>query len=392
MSRAIPVVVVAFNRADSLSRLLKSLNNAIYEQNNIPLIISIDKGENKDVLDVAEAFVWEHGNKQVVYQKENLKLRKHILTCGDYALQYGNVIILEDDLIVSPFYYEYILKALEFTSDDNRIGGISLYNHRYNVVAFEPFEILDDSYDNWYLQFASSWGQAWTKHQWKEFKEWYAHDPQIDDREEVPAYVRSWPASSWLKYFTSFLIEKDKYFIYPKKSLTTNFGEAGTHIKKSNTDYQVILQREHIDFIFSKIDESECVYDAYFESIYLKRKFKEISKSVIIDLYGSKRENKICNDYDYILTRQILPYQIVEQYACHMRPHEENIIRDIRGNDFFLYDLGKKSENKSKFDGEKKVRYNLRFIDVPQYKYVLRMFLNKMQSGIQRRYRKFKLK
>ena len=98
MSKCLPVVVVAFNRARSLKRLLGSLNDAIYTVDDVPLIISIDKGDsNQDVLAVAESFVWEHGEKKVVYQETNLKLRKHVLQCGDYALKYGNVIVLEDD-------------------------------------------------------------------------------------------------------------------------------------------------------------------------------------------------------------------------------------------------------------------------------------------------------
>ena len=80
---AVPIVVVAFNRARSLARLLASLNNAVYEEDNVPLIISIDKGDNQDVLKTAEDFEWKHGQKTVVYQSENLKLRKHILKCGD---------------------------------------------------------------------------------------------------------------------------------------------------------------------------------------------------------------------------------------------------------------------------------------------------------------------
>ena len=38
-----PIVVVAYNRPKSLSRLLKSLSNANYFSNNIDLIISIEK-------------------------------------------------------------------------------------------------------------------------------------------------------------------------------------------------------------------------------------------------------------------------------------------------------------------------------------------------------------
>ena len=56
--------------------------------------------------------------------------------------------------------------AMEFSVNKKYIGGISLYNHELNVHTKENFKALDDGYDNWYFQFASSWGQAWSKANW----------------------------------------------------------------------------------------------------------------------------------------------------------------------------------------------------------------------------------
>lgn len=174
------IVVVAYNRPQSLKRILKFIGNAKYPDKNVPLIISIDKGDNEEVLNIANDFVWEYGEKIVDYQKENLKLRKHILKCGNWSKKFGSVIILEDDLIVSPYFYAYAQKALSFSTDKHYIGGISLYNHRWNVNVSEPFEISDDPFDNWYFQFASSWGEAWTKEQWISFLEWYEKNESKD--------------------------------------------------------------------------------------------------------------------------------------------------------------------------------------------------------------------
>lgn len=383
MDRVIPIVVVAYNRAKSVQRLLDSLNRARYERDDIPLIISIDRGENnQDVLEVAERFVWKHGEKTVVYQKENLKLRKHILKCADYSIEYGSVIILEDDLYVSEYFYDYAAQALDFSEKDDRIGGVSLYNHRFNVEASEPFEAIDDGYDNWYFQFASSWGQAWTKKQWCEFKTWYEQNPKLDDRQEVPAYVRRWPSSSWLKYFIAFLIEKNKYFIYPRKSLTTNFGDAGTHVNTDNTNHQVPLQNAPMKYVFSDLENSGAVYDAFFENITLK---KELNLDVCIDLYGMKPIGEACFNSEYLLTRRILPRKIVKEYACSMRPHEENILRGISGEDFFLYDMQVMERNDAKQDSVRKMQYNLRYIDRSQYRYVIRLFIDKTIGGLKRR-------
>lgn len=388
MSKKIPIVVVAYNRAKSLYRLLTSLNAAEYLVDDIPLIISIDRGEhNQDVLEVANEFVWKHGEKTVVYQKENLKLRKHILKCGDYALEYGNVIILEDDLFVSKYFYQYAESALAFSDLHDRIGGVSLYNHRFNVEASEPFEAIDDGYDNWYFQFASSWGEAWTEKQWRCFKEWYVQTPNVDNRNDVPEYVRGWPKSSWLKYFIAYLVEKDKYFIYPKKSLTTNFGEAGTHVNMSNTTHQVPLQNSPIRYRFSTLEESSSIYDAYFESVSVSNKVIN-DNYVAIDLYGKKDASLLACKYRYILSRNALPYKIEKRYGCDMRPHEENILHNITGNDFFLYDTDMPVSMRPHINRVGKVQYNLRYIDRSQYITVIHMFIKRTIDGAIRRYNK----
>lgn len=386
MSKCLPVVVVAFNRARSLKRLLSSLNDAAYIVDDVPLIISIDKGENnQDVLAVAEAFVWKHGEKKVIYQDKNLKLRKHVLQCGDYALKYGNVIVLEDDLYVSKYFYQYAEAALKFTQGNDRIGGISLYNHRFNVEASEPFEAVDDGYDNWYFQFASSWGEAWSKSQWERFKEWYEKNPDIDNRIQIPVYVRNWSQSSWLKYFIAYLIENDLYFLYPKKSLTTNFGEAGTHVNKNNTNHQVPIQNAEIAYKFSTLESSKAIYDAYYESVFLQGKVID-GQNVLVDLYGKKtiEPNKI----QYVVSRQSLPYKIIRKYGCNMRPHEENILRGIDGDDFFLYDMNRYVDTTPKVDVIRKAQYNLRYIDKKQYTAVISLFIRKTMDGMQRRLKK----
>ena len=70
------IVVVAYNRPKSLSRILSSLENANYPREPVPLIISIDWAEdNLDVLEIAKDFNWKFGEKKVIYQQMNLGLK-----------------------------------------------------------------------------------------------------------------------------------------------------------------------------------------------------------------------------------------------------------------------------------------------------------------------------
>ena len=341
----VAIVVIAYNREKSLGRLLHSLNLAMYPVDvDVPLIISVDKSENELVRKTADDFVWEHGTKNVKLHENNLGLKEHVLLCGNYTEQYDGIIVLEDDLYVAPAFYMYALAALKHVDDDDRIGGVSLYNHRLNVHVREPFEALDDGYDNYYFSFASSWGQAYTREQWAAFREWYeAHKDEDIASGNVPVNVSSWSEKSWLKYYIKYLIDTNKYFLYPRISYTTNFGDEGTHAAKSDNDLQVPLsgkrRAEREDFNFSTLDESGAVYDAYFENLRLKNYLSEYkAEDISIDLYGYKQDGALTR---YILSSRSLQFKIIQSYGRRLRPIDANIAMKLEGNDFFLYDREK---------------------------------------------------
>ena len=81
------IVVVTYNRPDSLKRLLGSLSKARYPD-GVPLVISIDGGDSheEEVVKIAGEFPWPHGKKEVICHEKNLGLRKHILTKVDVTL------------------------------------------------------------------------------------------------------------------------------------------------------------------------------------------------------------------------------------------------------------------------------------------------------------------
>jgi hypothetical protein len=167
------IVVVAYNRPKSLERILHSIQQAHFSNNSVPLIISIDKSGSDDVFEVARNFQWKHGVKKIIQHPQNLGLKEHILSCGDLTETYDEIILLEDDLFVSPYFYEYATKALGFYSNEEKIGGISLYSYDMAENGFYPFYPVNDNSDVYFVQIAASWGQAWNKKQWGDFRRWF---------------------------------------------------------------------------------------------------------------------------------------------------------------------------------------------------------------------------
>jgi hypothetical protein len=331
------IVVVAYNRPDSLKRILTSLTNAknIY---NVKLIISIDNSEpeNDDVRQIALDYSWPFGEKQVIYQEKKLGLRKHILQCGDLTREYGSVIILEDDLFVSPYFYNFTVEALEFYDPDEKIGGISLYSQPINDINDKPFNALADDSDVYFLQFPSSWGQAWTEKHWQPFRQWLEHHSDISDI-PIHKHVLSWSQSSWKKYFVAYLQDTKKFFVFPRLSFTTNFNDPGTHrLMNRDFDGQAQLAMADKSFRFKHLSESFCLYDSHFELfpesvVRFAPKLK--SYPFETDLYGLKDLNRI--DKPFVLTsRSVRKYE--HGFARALKPHDMNIVFNLEGHELFL--------------------------------------------------------
>ncbi len=327
------IVISAFNRPHSLQRLLSSLAQAEYLYKDIPLVISIDKSETDNVVQIAESFEWKFGVKHIVKHDAHLGLREHILYCGDLTATYGTVIILEDDLYVSPHFYSYTCQALSFYSQDkngSRIAGISLFNYEVAENGFGAFEPLPDGSDTYFVQIASSWGQCYTANQWNDFKVWLNTHSQILANENLPSYIIEWNQTSWKKHFVRYLIATERYFVFPRISLTTNFGDVGT-----NTDRKGLFQSQLLttkkQFQFSTVCQSGALYDAWFEmnpECFKKAAPMFAEYSLELDLYGTKRNNVIQSSY--IISSKTCS-QPLSSFGNELRPMLWNIIQQNPG-------------------------------------------------------------
>lgn len=334
----IPIVIAAYNRKASLIRLLLSLNNAIYPE-GIKLIISIDGGgdNNSDIIDIANKYEWRHGDKEIIKHEQNLGLREHIINCGRLSNSYDGIILLEDDLFVAPYFYDFIQTTQSKYSLEQSIAGVSLYSHLYNETACLPFTAVSDEYDVFFMQLACSWGQCWLSHQWQNFENWYDKNSKLDLSKDtdIPYDVRLWPDTSWKKYFIKFMIDENKFFVYPHISQVTNFGEAGQNHTGTNL-FQVPLQFGKNILNLPEFSSAISKYDAFCEI--LPNCLSKLNKELLeydfdVDLYGVKDKKEIKTEY--ILTTQKVTDPI-KCYGRYIKPHELNVIENIAGNDIFF--------------------------------------------------------
>jgi hypothetical protein len=381
------IVVVTYNRPNSLKRLLNSLQNAVYESKGITLIISIDYQDSDDhnkVVRLSNEFDWVYGEKEIIEHKKNLGLKTHVLCCGDLVNKFNSIIMLEDDLFVSPYFYSYTQKALNFYEKNDNIGGVSLYNHKRNFLNNLPFELIPDSNDVYFLQIASSWGQSWTKNQWSGFREWLASEGGGEVlSDNVPKYIRNWPNSSWLKMYINYLVVTNKYFVFPTKSLTTNFGDSGTHNTHKNTDFQVpIFYGDKFKLI--KFEDSFNVYDSYFEI--LPSSLKKLCSNFnaydfTIDMYGLKPLNVINTKYIISSKNQLKGEKSILFFGLELKPMILNLLYNVEGSVFSLGEVSKFEDSVKIFNIENQNIFNY-FIVKYSIKKHIKIFLSLIKSKI----------
>ena len=396
MEEEITIVIIAYNRPNSLKRLLESLKE-IKSNEKIRLYISIDRAKNEDLdnntFRVAKDFKWKFGEKIVDFKKENLGLRQHVLQCGNLTSEYNNIIMLEDDIVVSPLMYVYAKQVLQYYKNEEKIAGFGLYKFERNQYVNEPFYPISDGTDVFFAQVACSWGQMWTAEQWKKFYNWYIKNENVNFAEtNMPTNIKRWSEKSWLKYFMKYLVEQNKYFVYPQISMTTNFTDVGTHNKKSDISYQTVLavnnnNNININFRFEKIDESNCLYDAFFENQCMGE-ITKYGENIECDFYGTKDINKI--NSKLLLSSKVYNYEIIHKFDIVMYPYEQNIINKIKGKDLFLYDLSKKITQVEKADYQRHIRYIYRIgnMDGKILKAYEKIALNEIKEKIKNRLKK----
>lgn len=334
----IAIVAVGYNRPSSMKRLLETIIHSEYGEDDIGLIISLDKGQRQaELIEVAEKIKWNHGEKIIRTFNERQGLRRHILQCGALTEKYDAIVVLEDDLTVSPFFYSYVKQTILRYESEKRVAGISLYKHQTHPGICRPFEPAHNGYDAFFMQFAQSWGQCWTRTMWREFCEWY-HENENEDLAAsgiLPEYIAGWNEQSWLKYYMRYIVETDKYFVYPMISLTSNHSDAGEHCSIPNNDYQVAMLQGEMQFRFP--DFSDAIkYDVFFERIGIQDKiFPELKGKKILDLYGGRKN---WTDADYIVSTAELPYKKVMRLALQYRPIEVNCLAPQVGLGLYVYD------------------------------------------------------
>lgn len=264
-----PIVIFTYRR--TIKELIESLlSNCLAQKSD--LIVFSDGYKNEydriDVLNVRKQIITIKGfsSVKIIESNFNKGLAKSVIDgVTEVINEYGKVIVLEDDLIVSKNFLEYMNKALDFYQDNENIWSISGYTPKLSCLQSYRKDL--------FLSYRSnSWGWATWKSRWNMI-DWNISDYTsfAQDKKAVKDFNRGGndlsvmlrmqmlgKIDSWAIRWCYNQYRYEKLSVYPSRSKVINngFDAKGTHNKDGQRRWESELSSNDIHFEILKIDET----------------------------------------------------------------------------------------------------------------------------------------
>lgn len=322
------VVVNTFDRPESLSRLLRSLE-VVDAPAGTELVISIDGGgdERAATVRLAQSFRWPHGPSKVM-ERDDLGLAAHFRACGDLVEELGPLVMLEDDLVVGPHALRYAGAALRHVQHDERIAGVCLSLPRFDGFRHLPFEPLLDGSAGVYAKLPWFHGMAWTPGQWRSHRGG-ENAPAV----ALPNAFDQLDGDEWFGDAVRSLISSDRWYLLARKAHAVNFGDVGVHFEAATNVFQRPLAggRWTSPVFLDLDDEAVTPYDEYLEPDprWLAGRIPALERlDVTFDLRAVRAPADIATDW--VVTSRP-SRRAVKQWGASMHPLEQNLLSDVAG-------------------------------------------------------------
>jgi len=251
-----PIVLFVYNRPEHTKKTLKALQqNKLASKSDLYIYADAQKheGHNESVHAVRDYIQTIDGFKSVtiIEREKNWGLADSIVD-GVTAVvnQYGRVIVLEDDIVTSPNFLQFMNEALELYKDEEHVMHISGYFLPVDTTGLpETFFYNHTSCWGW-----ATWDRAWSNYcndaaallrgmkQQKRLREF-----DLDGAFRFSSTLRANAAGrqkTWaVKWSASVFLERG-YCLHPKQSFVQNIGTdgSGNHEGVTNSFQHAALQ------------------------------------------------------------------------------------------------------------------------------------------------------
>lgn len=293
-----PIALFTYNRADHTQKAVESLlKNA--EAKDSDLFIFSDGPKNEKAVEGVKRnreYIHEvkklegDGFKSVtlIEREKNWGLANSLIAgITELTDKYGRVIVVEDDLILSPYFLKFLNDGLEKYKDVDRVSAVSAFLTPTNA----------NPKGNFFLRYFDCWGWAVWKRSW-ELLNTDAKDLLRQMRFKKSDFdignaggfygmllcqklglIDSWAV---LFYASSFLNNKLVLFPYETLAIQSGMDGSGTHSKDGESMFSgMSLYMNPIEVVDIPIVESKIMFDAYHWA------YRRANKSIeIVRQYG----------------------------------------------------------------------------------------------------------
>lgn len=262
-----PIVLFTYKKLAPLKLTIKALqNNTLASKSELFIFSDGAKNESdKNEVNLVRDFLKEIDSFKkvtIIASDENKGLAKSIIEGVSSILKsHTSAIVLEDDLVTSSNFLDFMNEALIYYKEDSNIHSIS----GYTVPINKPNTY---NYTNYFTKRASSWGWATWKNRW-ETVDWEVVDyPNFNkDKKQQKLFNKmgsdmtgmlvkqmNGDISSWAIRWCYDQFKKNQFTVFPIVSKIANigFGENATHTKGSDNRFATLLDTSgEVDFEFN---------------------------------------------------------------------------------------------------------------------------------------------
>jgi hypothetical protein len=256
MSSLAPIAVFAFNRPQHLERTLEALA-ACPEASRSALTIYCD-GPRHDADEVPVQGVRAVARRasgflslDVVASEVNRGLAASIVSgIGEQLSVSDRVVVVEDDLVVSPYFLRFMNEGLDMYASDDLVA--SIHGYTYAVADTLP--------ETFFLRGADCWGWATWARAWRHFRsdgtalladlraQRLTHRFDLDGAYPYTRMLEDQIAgrnNSWAVRWHASCFLRSMLTLYPCRSLVVNIGhdDSGTHSGSTDAFDVELLQR-----------------------------------------------------------------------------------------------------------------------------------------------------
>lgn len=160
-----PVILFVYNRPAHTRQAIESLlRNELAAETDLFVYSDAARNENdREAVEEVRQIIHDiQGFKQtvIVERTRNQGLAQNIIEgVTDIVSRYGQAIVLEDDLVVAPYFLQFMNDALDTYRDEPQVGHIQACDFTHDPTLPDTFLI----------KFTGSWGWATWKRAWQYF-------------------------------------------------------------------------------------------------------------------------------------------------------------------------------------------------------------------------------